>query len=136
MYPLTDHVIGLVTQHEKYNGSQASKILNFVRAELPKRAHIEHLLSHLGDMIALAERAHDTCYQIGAERIKKNVIQTLHHEILGHIRDVLRWGFRPAREDTAADASEVQVGERGKPIVSVDDHRRFVKALYRVSRAG
>lgn len=131
MYPLTDRVIKLITSGEEEHKDLAVKLLGYIRGELHEDCHIEHVLSHLGDMIALAERAKDVSFQVGDERIHKTQLQSVHHLILRHIRDVLRWGFKPEYDGQA----EV-VGVAGSPIVSVNDHRRFVKALYRISRAG
>lgn len=131
MYPLTDRVSALIENSTEPNKEQAGDILKFIRTELPDDCHIEHILSHLGDMIALAERAKDTCFLVGDKRMKKIDLQAVHHQILGHIRDVLRWGYKPKTENT-----EEQIGKTDKPIVSINDHRRFIKALYRVSRAG
>lgn len=131
MYPLTDRVAALMESGAEDPEMPSTKILEFIRSELPKDCHIEHILSHLGDMIALAERSRDACFQVGSERIKKTVLQAVHHQILDHIRDVLRWGYRPKSDDR-----EAEEGNRESPIVRVEDHRRFVRALYRVGRAG
>ena len=131
MYPLTNRVSALIEESDRPNKAQAIEIVNFIRTELPTNCHIEHILSHLGDMIALAERAKDACFQVGGKRIKKIELQAVHHQILGHIRDVLRSGYKPK-----SDNAEEQIGKPDNPIVRVDDHRRFVRALYRVGRAG
>jgi hypothetical protein len=112
------------------------KVLNFICADLPDNCHIEHILSHLGDIIALAERAKDTAYQVGSERLHKTKLQAVHHQIQAHIRDVLRWGYEPEGEDSAGKKIGERVGSQQEPIVRIDDHRRFVRALYRVGRAG
>lgn len=131
MQPLTDRIMSLMHDSEAPNKCFALELLQFVRNELPDNSHIEHMLSHLGDMVALAERAKDTCFQLGEKRVKKTEIQAVHHQLLGHIRDILRWGFKPKTNDT-----DEKIGSIGKPIVNVNDHRHFIKALYRVSRAG
>lgn len=131
MYPLTDRIGALIEGSDESNKAQTIEVVNFIRSELPPKCHIEHILSHLGDMIALAERAKDKCFPVGERRITKIQLQGVHHQILGHIRDVLRCGYKPKTED-----AEEQIGDVRKPIVNVDDHRRFVRALYRVGRAG
>ncbi len=131
MYPLTARVMELMNSSKAPNLDFALELLKFVQEELPDKCHIEHMLSHLGDMIALAERAKDTCFQLGEKRVKKTELQAVHHQILAHIRDILRWGYKPKTDDT-----NEQIGDIGKPIVNVDDHRRFVRVLYRVGRAG
>lgn len=129
MYPLTDRVFHLL--EENVDDIDAHKLVTEVRGDLPAELHIEHILSHLGDLIALAERAKDTSAAIGAERVTKIRLQTAHHTILRHIRDILRWGYQPA-----SGGKPERVGVQGKPIVSIKDHRRFIRALYQVNRAG
>ena len=131
MYPLTDRVIKLINDDMGEQKDLAVTLLDYIKSELADGCHIEHILSHLGDMIALAERAKDGSFQVDGERIHKTRLQSIHHLILRNIRDVLRWGYKPA----SGDIAEV-IGKAGSPIVTVDDHRRFVKSLYRVSRAG
>lgn len=131
MYPLTDRVIKLIEDEEVEQKELAVKLLDYIKSELDDHCHIEHILSHLGDMIALAERAKDTSFQVGTERLHKTSIQSFHHMILRNIRDILRWGYKPH----SAEQEEL-VGKADAPIVKVDDHRRFVKALYHISRAG
>ena len=126
MFPLTDQVfLRLMSDHD------AHQLVLSVRADLPAELHIEHVLSHFGDLIALAERAHDRSAVVGGERIPKSRLQAAHHAILRHIRDILRWGYVPAR---GTDAE--RIGGPGNPIVSIEDHRQFVRALYKVNRAG
>jgi len=131
MYPLTARVMELMRTSADANKGLALEVLELVKSELPEQCHIEHILSHLGDMIAMAERARDACCQLVGKRINKTELTTIHHQILGHIRDVLRWGYKPKTEKNAEE-----IGKTGAPIVSVSEHRRFVKALYRVGRAG
>lgn len=129
MYPLTDRVFHLLANNSA--DEDAHKLVTEVRADLPDDLHIEHILSHLGDLIALAERAKDMSATIGTERVTKIRLQAAHHTILRHIRDILRWGFQPASGENPE-----RVGEQGKPIVSIEDHRRFIRTLYQVNRAG
>ena len=50
MYPLTTRV------KARLDGDNL-KLFNTVVADLPSGAHVEHILSHLADFIALAERS-------------------------------------------------------------------------------
>lgn len=129
MYPLTDRVFHLLANDPAEE--DAHKLVTEVRGDLPDELHIEHILSHLGDLIALSERSKDTSATIGKERVTKIRLQAAHHTILRHIRDILRWGFQAASSDKPE-----RVGAQGKPIVSIDDHRRFIRTLYRINRAG
>ena len=129
MYPLTDRVLHLLK--ENADDADAHKLVTEVRGDLPAALHVEHILSHLGDLIALAERARDESATIGAERVTKIRLQAAHHTILRHIRDILRWGYQPG-----SGGKPDRAGMQGKPIVSINDHRRFIRALYQVNRAG
>lgn len=129
MYPLTERVFQLLTDNPANDDDH--KLVEAVRADLPPELHIEHVLSHFGDLIALAERAKDTSAAVGASRVHKSKLQSTHHTILRHIRDILRWGYTPKSDDVPE-----KIGKPGAPIVMIDDHRRFIRALYKVNRAG
>ncbi|MGV1784390.1 MULTISPECIES: SIR2 family protein [Agrobacterium] len=129
MYPLTDRVFYLLEKNPE--DSEAFELVKAVRDDLPGNLHIEHVLSHFGDLVALAERAKDASAFVDGHRVHKTKLQAAHHTILRHIRDILRWGYIPA-SGTLAE----QEGKPGKPIVKIEHHRRFVRALYRVNRAG
>ncbi|MEO1020166.1 MAG: SIR2 family protein [Pseudomonadota bacterium] len=89
------------------------------------------LLSFFGDLIALAERAKDASAMVGSGRVHKTALQATHHKILRHIRDILRWGYR-----AGSDSDSEEIGGPGKPIVNIEGHRRFVRVLYKINRAG
>uniref|UniRef100_A0A9E8CN11 SIR2 family protein n=1 Tax=Bosea sp. NBC_00436 TaxID=2969620 RepID=A0A9E8CN11_9HYPH len=129
MYPLTEQVFHRLSIDPK--NTDVQKLVESVRADLPSNLHIEHILSHFGDLIALAERAKDTCAVVGSDRVHKMKLQAAHHTVLRHIRDILRWGYSPK-----SDATPERIGEPGKPIVTIDDHRKFIKTLYKINRAG
>src|SRR3954451_24848329 len=62
MVPLTRRVGALM------DGSAHAQLLEKVWSELPEEAHIEHLLSHLGDYAALADRSHSRMTTIGTQK--------------------------------------------------------------------
>lgn len=129
MYPLTDRVFHLLEKNAE--DAEAFELVKAVRADLPDNSHIEHILSHFGDLVALAERAKGASAFVGGERVPKVKLQAAHHTILRHIRDVLRWGYIPA-----SGTSAEQEGKSGNPIVRIEHHRRFIRALYKINRAG
>jgi len=129
MYPLTDRVFHLLEKNAE--SAEAFKLVKAVRADLPDGFHIEHVLSHFGDLVALAERAKGASAFVDGERVPKAKLQAAHHTILRHIRDVLRWGYIPA-----SGTSAEQEGKPGNPIVRIEHHRRFIRALYKINRAG
>lgn len=129
MYPLTARIFHLLANDPANH--EVHRLVTEVRSDLPEELHIEHILSHLGDLIALSERARDMSATVGAQRVTKISLQAAHHTILRHIRDILRWGFQEASRENPE-----RVGAQGRPIVSIDDHRRFIRTLYQVNRAG
>lgn len=124
MYPLTDRVEEMLEGNEQTD-------FRAIRAELPKAAHVEHVLSHIGDLIALASRTATKTVTLGTEKRELENLRGLHSRVQQHIRDTMRWGYSPAEGDKAE-----KIGTQAKPIVTVDAHCRFVKALFNVRRAG
>ncbi|MET4632925.1 SIR2 family protein [Kaistia defluvii] len=129
MFPLTDRIFQLLEKDESGGGTR--DLIKMISDDLPIDLHIEHVLSHFGDLIALAERSKDKKAAIGTIRVHKIALQDAHHTILRHIRDILRWGYRPAN-----DVEPEQIGNKEKPIVNIEHHRRFIRSLYKVNRAG
>ncbi len=124
MYPLTDRVEEMLSGDQK-NDFQA------IRSDLEESAHVEHVLSHIGDLISLAGRTLTKEITIGESRRAIDALRALHSHIQAHIRVTMRWGYVPAQGETAA-----QIGTAEHPIVSIEDHVSFVKALFNVRRAG
>jgi hypothetical protein len=61
MYPLTE----LVAANYSETASEHHALFAALRSSLPDAAHIEHMLSQLGDSVALAERSKDQKIAIG-----------------------------------------------------------------------
>ncbi|WP_211102442.1 SIR2 family protein [Azospirillum brasilense] len=121
MVPLTRRVLDLMA------GTEHAPLLDKVRAELPPDAHIEHLLSHLGDYAALAERSQSKTTAIGS----RDEIEKAHRTVVTHIADIIRWGYR-AESGTKAE----EIGTYKRPLVSVAGHSAFVGALFSTQQAG
>ncbi|MBO9643675.1 MAG: SIR2 family protein [Pseudacidovorax sp.] len=125
MYPLTRRVMELVTT------SVNKPLLDALLAELPENAHIEHLLSQLGDYTTLANRSSSKKVTIAGIEYPVSTLEVAHIEILKHISDTVRWGYRAAEDGTAA-----VVGSYDNPMVSVKHHLAFVNALIGKRQAG
>lgn len=125
MYPLTDFVL------ERMKGSANEALIEAVREELPDNAHIEHLLSHLGDYYALAERTKHQSAVIKGENYNLEDMESAHSEVLEHITSAILWGYR---YDWGTKTGEA--GEPLKSIVDIQPHRQFVRALLGVRRSG
>ncbi|WP_284357140.1 SIR2 family protein [Pseudomonas putida] len=125
MYPLTGRVRALA------QGTEHMELLDALFNEIPEGAHIEHILSHLGDYSALASRSRLKTVSINSTDFTLDQMSLAHKAILGWIAETIRWGYVPAR----ADANE-QVGNATAPLVEIRDHKDFVDALFKTSQAG
>lgn len=125
MFPLTARI------RARAVGTAHQPVLEALFNELPAKSHIEHLLSHLGDYATLAERAKMDEVAIGGIKIKAQALTDAHDEIVRWIAETVRWGYRPAQ-----DGAPEMIGEAGKSIVSINEHKAFVQALFKTSQAG
>lgn len=124
MYPLTDRVEAILKEDDKL-------VFEAIRKELPEVAHVEHVMSHIGDMIAIAERTKNQSIEIRGEERKATDLHKLHGNIQRAIRDTMRWGYIPP-----CAGNKECVGEKNTPIVNVKGHSAFVEALFHGRRAG
>ncbi len=119
MTPLTKRVKTLLTDKD---GSK--KLYDAIESDLPKGHHIEHVLSHIGDLVALSERSQGNKVNYGGSDYTKDALLKLHKTLVGHIADIMRYGYVEAK-----DGKGEEVGTINKPIVSIEHHREFVKAF-------
>ncbi len=127
MGPLTSRVFAIAESDNK----EAFGVLNAVKEELPSESHIEHMLSQLGDYATIAERSKENKVKIGTQILELNKLHELHMKILNWIAETIRWGYVPADGDEPE-----QIGTQEKPIVKVDQHEKFISALFNRSQAG
>lgn len=127
MAALTNRVFKIAAE----NGDPFIRVLNEVKDELPEGAHIEHILSHLGDFATLAERSKNKGVKVGSANLELSKLRHLHAEVLKWISETIRWGY----VEEKGEASE-QIGTRDRPIVRVDAHMNFVSAIFNRSQAG
>lgn len=125
MYPLTNRVKALA------QGTEHLALLTALFNEIPEGAHIEHILSHLGDYGALASRSRSKTVSIDNTVFSLEQMNNAHKAILKWIAETIRWGYVPARDENAE-----QVGNAAKPLVQIGDHKDFVDALFKTSQAG
>jgi hypothetical protein len=119
MYPLTERVNALILEPE------LSDLFNKIRQELPDSSHIEHVLSHIGDLIALATRSKSKKAYVGTNEYTTEQLQALHECIISKIAEIIRYGYKPS---SATDAEEI--GKLGNPIVEIEFHQAFIAALF------
>jgi hypothetical protein len=124
MQPLTERVQTMLT------GDQESDFRT-IRGDLDPTAHVEHVLSHVGDLISLAARAKHHTVVVGRATRDIAFLRALHARIQECIRDTIRFGYK-----SADGGRPEEVGTRVNPIVSIDPHTRFVRALFGKRRAG
>ena len=107
MRPLTDRVFTLA---EAMGDATDKMVLTFLRDELPNNAHIEHILSQLGDYRTIAERSKSNNVRLGDVPLNLLALENLHQRILGWIAEIVRWGYQ------AADGDEPErIGSREDP---------------------
>jgi SIR2-like domain len=133
MFSLTDIVLKTVREQNFVDDDEANHVLEFITNDCGGKSHIEHHLTHLGDLISIAERSHTNGVDIGAKRIAKEKLVDIHRCLIEKIADTVRWGFRPARLDPA---QEEQFGQAGASVVDISGHRKFVEAVFGPNRAG
>ena len=128
MFPLTDRVFAMA---ETDADKRIKQVLEAVKSELRADSHIEHVLSHLGDFAAIADRSQNQTAKFGTVSLELKDLRELHAKVLGWIAETVRWGY----VGKTVSAPE-RIGTRDNPIVSVDDHLKFVSALFDRNQAG
>lgn len=128
MGPLTDRVFALAESEGEVDDKT---VLEVIKDELPEQIHIEHILSHLGDYRAIADRSEKNEAVFGPVTLGLPALDELHQRILRWIATTIRWGYVPAR-----GGDPETIGTRADPIVTVDEHKAFVTALFNRSQAG
>ena len=136
MYPLTARVFELVREAQFADDADAIKVLDFVTKDCGEESHIEHHLTHLGDLISIAERSHTGGLEINGDRIDKDKLIEVHQGLIETIASTVRWGFRAHQQNEAGEITEAQIGKAGASIVDISGHRTFVEAVFGTNRAG
>lgn len=123
MYPLTNRVQALLTDSHQTDYKQ-------ILSDLTPNSHVEHVLSHLGDLIAIANRTREQKFQIGKSDRNVSELGLLHDAIKAAIRETVQWGFLEKKD------LEPEVGDSSNPIVRISDHQQFISAIFSKRRAG
>ncbi len=120
MYPLTNRVKTMIDS----NGNAKDKeIYALLISELDNKAHIEHYLSHIGDLIALAGRAKSKSATIQKKTFTNEELLHLHGSIIEAIGDTVRYGY-------SSEGGKEVIGKFDSPIVEIEHHIKFVQAIY------
>lgn len=120
MFTLTNRVKKIIEDsiHLKDN-----EIYNLLTEELLERSHIEHYLSHIGDLIALADRSKTKTATVTKVSFSKEELLNLHRSIISAIGETVRYGY-------SDDGKVENIGDSNNPIVEIEYHIKFVQAIY------
>ena len=120
MYPLTNRVKKIIeeSKHPKDN-----EIYGLLTRELEEKSHIEHYLSHIGDLIALADRSKTKTATVEKASFSKQELLNLHRSIISAIGETVRYGY-------STDGKVENIGDSVNPIVEIEHHIKFVQAIY------
>lgn len=122
MYPLTKRVRACLAGLD-------AEIFDRIISDLPIDAHVEHVLSHLGDLIAIAERSKKKTVNLAGKDSALAELEDAYKAVIKTIATTVRHGY------CAADATTAEkIGTLSDPLVEVDAHRKFIRQLFR-SRA-
>ena len=122
----------LISQLEKnLKCSELNNCFAPLKSELPDDCHVEHILSHLGDYIALTERSKTKQINIKGNAFVKDDLELIHHEILKIISNTIRSSYV---EDQ--NGNIVEEGNPDSPIISIDAHSNFIEVLFNHQQAG
>ncbi|AOE50531.1 SIR2 family NAD-dependent protein deacylase [Kangiella sediminilitoris] len=128
MFPLTNKVKKDI---ESKNKKQFDEIITPLFDELTPNSHIEHVLSHLGDYAALADRNKEKKTIINGSEVELANLEEAHNIILESISNVIRCGYV---EDE--DGNTIEEGSLSNPIVDIEAHLEFVDTLFNHATAG
>jgi hypothetical protein len=107
-------------------------VLEYVKSQLSDDSHIEHILSHLGDHRAIADRSREKTVTFDGLTLSLEDLDKLHQRILTWIAETIRWGYVSAN----SDGKREKIGTLQNRIVIIDHHAAFVSALFNRSQAG
>ena len=122
MYPLTKRVKTIISDNDRTKNKEIYESLGTDLDETT--AHIEHYLSHLGDLIALAERSKDKSASINSKKYNQQELRDLYLAVVKAIGDTVRYGYKKIDNDE-------EVGCLNNPLVEITSHISFLKALFR-----
>lgn len=120
MYPLTNRVKNILESSENKKNID---IYNLLITELKEKSHIEHYLSHIGDLISLAERSKNQSATVGNMTFAKDELENLYKSIITSIGETVRYGY-------SNNDGIIEVGSFSNPIVEIEHHLKFVQAIY------
>ncbi len=124
MFPLTNRVCQIVNEDTR---EKPKEILNDLKQDLESDSHVEHYLSHLGDLIAIAERSRVKIAFINSNECSLEQLMEAYVCIITAIGNTVRYGYKSKNPDN--DDPE-KIGTAELPIVEINHHNNFVEALF------
>src|SRR3546814_19942231 len=103
----------------------SSDLLKDLKSELAEFAHIEHMLSQLGDYTAIANRVALGSVTLEGHTYSVDDLDAAHKAITNDIAKTIRWGYVEATDD-----AEKKVGEPENLIVYFEQHSQFVHSIF------
>ncbi len=129
MRPLTERIF---TRAKKDGKPNDFIVLEFIKSQLSDDSHIEHILSHLSDHRAIADRSKDKNITFDRVTLSVDELDELHQRILIWIAETIRWGYKPQKSDGTPE----EIGTNESRIVTIDNHSEFVSALFNRNQLG
>jgi len=120
MYPLTRRIKKIIGDDSNLTDK---RILNLLTDELDAKSHIEHYLSHIVDLISIADRSKSKTATFQKEFFTKDELLNLHKSIITAIGNTIRYGY-------SFDGKDEVIGDSINPIVEIEHHIKFVQSLY------
>ena len=137
MGPLTERVLEIAEKERLIEDKCALRIIGFIRDDVDEDANIEGFLTHLADFISMAGRSRTNCVSMNGALVTKKALVTVHVTLLQIMAEIVRWGYRaPICRNNGTVGEEALIGKRGEGIVKIDEHRKFIQAIFDSGRAG
>ena len=137
MNPLTTRVLAAAKCNKLKDDAVGKMIIDFVTEDISELSNIEDFLTHLGDLISIAERSRTGSVRLNGESVVRDKLVFVHRVLLELIADTVRWGYKEGVQDEAGkEICPELIGTKGKSIVTISEHLDFVKAIFGSVRAG
>ena len=137
MGPLTDRVLHVARTDKLKEHEDGKKIIDFLQSDIAENANIEEILTHLGDLISMANRSRTGSAVLGSQTVKSKKLVKIHGTLLELISSTVRWGYKaPVSGENGEIIEEEVVGTPEAGIVKVTEHKAFVDAIFGATRAG
>ena len=119
-------MIGLTDVVSRGLNPAEKDVFDCVHGELTTGCHIEHVLSQLVDMVALAGRRESQTMRLGDRDVSLAELQSVYRAIIRLVTETVRFGYHSIDSDHPAEV----VGKLESPMLDVVPHRNFVRAVF------